>query len=91
MDRTTRAVRQMYEQYPYPAGTAQIRAAADARLLLSYVERSRLQGGVISVLDAGCGRGLGTLGSAMVQPDVNFLGADINRVALRVAALRAQA
>jgi len=85
MDETTASVRQMYEQYPYPAGTPQIRAAADARLVLSYVERSRSHRGALNVLDAGCGRGLGTRGSAIAQPDVSFVGADINRVALREA------
>ena len=86
MDKTTEAVRDMYEQYPYPAGTPQIRAAADARLVLSYVERSRSGQGPINVLDAGCGRGLGTLGAAIAQSDVNFHGIDINRVALKQAA-----
>jgi SAM-dependent methyltransferase len=37
------------------------------------------------VLDAGCGRALGLLGAATLQPDVQFVGADINRVALAEA------
>jgi len=85
MDSTTKAVREMYEEYPYPTGTPQIRAASDARLILSYVERARPGPGPIHVLDAGCGRGLGLLGGAMVQPDVRFTGIDINRVALAEA------
>jgi SAM-dependent methyltransferase len=90
MDQTTQAVRAMYEQYPYPAGSPQLRAGSDARLLLSYVERSRSTTAPIRVLDAGCGRGLGVLGSAMLQPDVFFVGADINRVALQEASARAE-
>ncbi|MCK4547653.1 MAG: class I SAM-dependent methyltransferase [Candidatus Eisenbacteria sp.] len=90
MDETTQAVRDMYEQYPYPAGSPQLRAGSDARLLLSYVERARPAGGLIRVLDAGCGRGLGVLGSAMLQPRVSFLGVDINRVALEEASARAK-
>lgn len=75
----------MYEEYPYPAGTAQIRAVVDPRLLLSYVERCRPGAGEIHVLDAGCGRGLGSLGSAMANPAVRFTGVDMNRVALEEA------
>jgi methylase of polypeptide subunit release factors len=36
----------------------------------------------LRVLDAGCGRGIGLLGSATLQPDVLFDGVDLNRVAL---------
>jgi len=75
----------MYEHYPYPAGTAQIRVQSDVRLLLSYVTRCRSQQRPLHVLDAGCGRGLGVIGSAMTQPDVRFIGVDMNRVALRHA------
>ncbi len=89
MDDITESVREMYEQYPYPAGTPQVRAASDVRLVLSYVERCRPGKGPINVLGAGCGRGLGMIGGAMVQPDVNFLGIDINRVALHEATERA--
>jgi len=81
----------MYEQYPYPAGTPQIRVQSDARLLLSYVARSRPETGPLHVLDAGCGRGLGVIGSALTQPDVNFVAADMNRVALQHARERARA
>jgi len=90
MDEITRSVREMYERYPYPAGGAQVRAASDARLVMSYVERSRSRGGPIHVLDAGCGRALGTLGAAATQPDVSFVGIDINRVALKDAVERAR-
>jgi len=86
MDSVTQSVRAMYEQFPYPAGGLQIRAAADARLALSYVERRAPRQGPIRVLDAGCGRGLGVLAAAMTQPGVQFLGVDINRVALDEAA-----
>jgi len=82
MDATTLAVREMYEQYPYPASDPTLRVAADVRLLLSYVARQRPEGRPIHALDAGCGRGAGLLGYASLQPDVNFTGIDLNRVAL---------
>jgi len=86
MDTITENVRAMYEAYPYPShGTANIRADHDVRQLLSHVERGRQQGGPLKVLDAGCGRGVGLLGAAALQPDIQFLGADLNRVALEEA------
>ena len=42
----------------------------------------RPAGRPLHALDAGCGRGVGLLGNATSQPDVQFLGIDINRVAL---------
>lgn len=83
MDAITRAVRDQYERYPYPAGPPKVRATTDLRMLLSYVERGRKAAGPLHVLDAGCGRGVGTLGCATLQPDVHFTGIDINRVALQ--------
>jgi SAM-dependent methyltransferase len=91
MDEITKAVRDMYEQYPYPAGAPAQRVATDVRSLLSYVERSRGKSGRLQVLDAGCGRGVGTLGCAVLQPDVDFLGVDISRVALKDSAEQAKA
>ncbi len=79
----------MYEQYPYPAGTPQVRIQTDARLLLSYVSEQRSASGPLRVLDAGCGRGLGVIGTASTQPDVQFVGADMNRIALQHARQRA--
>lgn len=82
----------MYEAYPYPAdGTPQLRANADVRLLLSYVESSAAPDRPLRALDAGCGRGAGVLGAAATQPDVHFLGIDINRVALAEARQEADA
>jgi len=94
MDEITKAIREQYEDFPYPAGTPMIRAGTNARLLLSFGEKSRASSkpstdpttppttGPIKVLDAGCGRGVGLLGCATLQPDVEFLGIDINRVGL---------
>lgn len=90
MDEITQRVREMYEQYPYPQGAPMIRVATDARLVLSYLEASRLGSGPLHVLDAGCGRGVGVLPCAALQPDVNFVGIDINRVALAEATASAQ-
>ena len=82
MDQTTLAVRAMYERFPYPAHSApQIRVGCDVRLALSY-GRLPAPDRPLRVLDAGCGRGVGLLGMASVQPDVQFLGVDMNRVAL---------
>ncbi|MDG1478551.1 MAG: class I SAM-dependent methyltransferase [Myxococcota bacterium] len=91
MDKITEKIREMYELFPYPAGGVTMRLGADARLLLSYGKRTRQSRGPLHVLDAGCGRGIGLLGCAVLQPDVQFLGIDINRVALKEAADQAAA
>jgi SAM-dependent methyltransferase len=85
MDQTTEAVREMYEQYPYPAGVPTMRLGSDARRVLSLGTLERKVLGPITVLDAGCGRGLGTLGQATLQPDVLFVGVDLSRTSLQHA------
>ena len=90
MDKTTLAVKNMYEKYPYPSGVVQMRTGVDVNLLLSYVKVAKEQSGVLNVLDAGCGRGIGLIGAAMMQPDVNFIGADINCTALSDARQNAE-
>jgi len=90
MDATTLAVRAMYEQFPYPSETEPaIRLGANVRLLLSYGQLQRPSKRPLQVLDAGCGRAIGTLGAAASQPDVQFTGIDINRVALAAATAKA--
>jgi SAM-dependent methyltransferase len=89
MDKTTAAVRSMYEQYPYPSGAPVNRTSSDVDLVLGFGALRPPAGRRRTVLDAGCGRGLGLIGAAALQPDVQFVGADINRVALDEA--RAQA
>lgn len=91
MDPITRAQKEMYEEFPYPpSGAPEQRVGWDARLLLSYVEATRPDDKrPIRVLDAGCGRGAGLLGAAMLQPDVEFLGVDVNSVGLAEARQRA--
>lgn len=91
MDKTTNAVRQMYEQFPYPSGQPTNRVGSDAQLILSYVSAKRPGSGPLRVLDAGCGRGLGIIGAATLQPDVHFHGIDLNRVALEEATKAVQA
>lgn len=91
MDETTAAVRRMYEQYPYPSGQPANRVGSDAQLVLSYVQARRSGTGPLHVLDAGCGRGLGIIGAATLQPEVRFHGIDLNRVALQEARSAAQA
>lgn len=84
MDPTTAAVRDMYERYPYPEGEPVLRLGTDARFLLSGVERPfPRKPGPIQVLDAGCGRGVGLLTIASLDPSAQFTGIDINRVALQ--------
>lgn len=77
MDAVTEAVRAMYTAFPYPAGGPVLRQGTDARLLLSYAARSRPAGRAVRVLDAGCGRGVGLVAAASVQPDVDFVGIDL--------------
>jgi len=83
MDEITQAIREQYEDFPYPAGPPMLRVATDARLLLSLGEKCREQAAPIRVLDAGCGRGVGLLACATLQPDVEFVGIDINRVGIQ--------
>jgi len=90
MDKTTQNVRQMYEQFPYPSGTPTNRVGSDTELLLSYITAKRNTRKPMQVLDAGCGRGLGIISAATLQPDVLFHGIDLNRVALEDAAASAK-
>lgn len=85
MDALTRSVRDLYEAFPYPSGPPTLRLGADARYLLSQSALPRPGGGPIRVLDAGCGRGSALLGAAATQPEVEFLGVDLNRVGLAEA------
>ncbi len=80
----------MYEQFPYPSGTPANRVGSDAELALSYIAEKRSSNKPLQVLDAGCGRGLGILGAATLQPDVQFHGIDLNRVALEDATASAK-
>lgn len=82
MDKTTQDVRQMYEQFPYPSGAPTNRVGSDTELILSYIGGKRNSKKTMQVLDAGCGRGLGIISAATLQPDVHFHGIDLNRVAL---------
>jgi SAM-dependent methyltransferase len=85
MDEITSALQQMYEQFPYPGRSAPAqRVGWDVNLLLSYGARAP-NNKKLKVLDAGCGRGVGILGAAALQPDVTFVGVDINRVGLAEA------
>lgn len=90
MDDITLAVKEMYEKYPYPSGAPMIRSGLDLSLLLSSVKQTKKGSGSFNALDAGCGRGVGLISAAMLQPDVNFIGADINKVALADAKQNAE-
>lgn len=82
MDDTTRQVREMYQRFPYPSGAPALRSSSDVRLLLSYGSVARSEARQMWALDAGCGRGVGTIGHAITQPDINFVGIDITPEAL---------
>lgn len=91
MDAITTELRTMYEEFPYPSvATPQQRVGWSVDLLLSYGKRAPVASGRV-VLDAGCGRGAGILGAAALQPDVLFIGVDMNRVALAEARASAEA
>jgi 2-polyprenyl-3-methyl-5-hydroxy-6-metoxy-1,4-benzoquinol methylase len=90
MDPITAAVRDMYEQFPYGREDRVLNQGIYARLALSYVQRSRETAGRLHVLDAGCGGGVLTITNAVLQPDVDFLGIDLNRTALKIASQKAE-
>ncbi len=81
MDTTTAEVRALYERFPYPAGAPELRLSCDAEALLGEVALSAPRR-PLEVLDAGCGRGLGLVGAAAIQPDVRFTGVDLSRASL---------
>jgi SAM-dependent methyltransferase len=85
MDTITERVRSMYERFPYPAGAPVFRQGVHARLLLSRVRRQRSGDAPLTVLDAGCGRGVGLVAAAALQPDVQFTGIDLSRPSLEDA------
>jgi len=82
MDEVTAEIRDMYERFPYPSGTPVNRLGSDVDLILSHGSLAPVGAGPRQVLDAGCGRALGLVGAASLQPEVQFTGIDINRVAL---------
>lgn len=90
MDAITEAVRAMYTAFPYPSGAPTMRQGNDARVLLSYGARARPAGRPLRVLDAGCGRGVGLIGAATLQPDVEFLGIDLCAASLAEARAEAE-
>lgn len=82
MDDVTAEIRAMYERFPYPSGAPVNRLGSDVDLILSHGAQAPTLTGPRQVLDAGCGRALGLIGAATLQPEVQFTGIDINRVAL---------
>ena len=81
MDQTTRKVRAMYEQYPYPSRTPDQLGDFFPHLCMSYREGYRFRS-KLNILDAGCGTGGFALGTALCNPDCRVVAADINRQAL---------
>lgn len=84
-----KAIRAMYEAYPYPssiAGDSVIEDVANGLYAL-YGERS-LKGW--RILDAGCGSGHRLIGVARRHPGAEFLGVDMTGASLDVARRLAQ-
>ncbi len=77
MDQITSDIRDMYEKFPYPSGKPTNRLGSDVDLILSYGALAPAPSGTRQVLDAGCGRALGLIGAATLQPEVQFTGIDI--------------
>lgn len=80
---TTDEVRAFYERYPYPSSPAPVvRNGFSARLALSRGRLAGPPGRRLQVLDAGCGRGVGLIAGAALNPDAEFLGVDLCRASL---------
>src|SRR5688572_21661479 len=88
MDDVTQRVRSMYERYPYPTKPPGVISDVHPRLLLSYLD-GPLASRPLRVLDAGCGTGSASLGTALCNPEVQVTASDMNRSALQ--AVRAEA
>lgn len=91
-DAITRNVRDFYELYPYPAdGSPTLRTGFDARYVLSLGHLQRPPERKLSILDAGCGRGIGLISCATLHPDADVCGIDLCSKALADAAAQAAA
>lgn len=83
LDPVTESVRAFYEQYPYPScGAPMLRTGFDARLVAGHAQECRPAGKPLSILDAGCGRGVGLLTTATLHPSARVVGVDLCRAAL---------
>ncbi len=91
LDPTTAEVRAFYEEYPYPSHCLpMLRTGFDARLITSFSQQSRPPGKSLSILDAGCGRGVSLLTTATLHPEAHVVGADICRASLEDCRAAAQ-
>ncbi len=87
MDPTTRAVKAMYEQFPYPsraAGTARFRELRN--LLQIFSRETGYEFARRAVLDAGTGTGHRLAEAARAFGDTQFTGVDFSEESLRAAA-----
>ena len=92
VDEASVAVRQQYEENPYPAWTV-VRPVTAANTLGNYLEKellrsdlSRFAGVPIgNILVAGCGTGRHSINVARSFPDANVLAVDISRASLGYA------
>lgn len=87
----TASVRAFYEAYPYPSGNSPVCDGYHGRLLLSYIEQPQGIPSRLRILEAGCGRGLNLTAVAAKETRDQFIGIDINRVAIEEAAATALA
>lgn len=89
---TTEAVRSMYEAFPYPSdATPRFRHGSDSRVVLSLGRLSRGEARPPRILDAGCGRGVGLVATAVLHPKAEVLGIDLCEHSLADARAEADA
>lgn len=91
MDRVTAAVRAFYEAHPYPSGNKPFCDGYHGRLLLSYIEQPQGIPQHLRILEAGCGRGVNLTAAAAKEREDQFIGIDINRLAIEEASARVTA
>lgn len=75
---TTDRVREFYELFPYPSNAMPaLRSGFDFRFVSSRAQQARPAGKRVEVLDAGCGRGVGLVANAALNPGAQYLGVDL--------------
>ena len=83
-DDIARNVRDLYEEFPYPAHGV-ISSVVPMMLAETVKTLQRNQGRELTYLDAGCGTGEQTLGVARAWPELKVTGLDLNRASLELA------
>jgi 2-polyprenyl-3-methyl-5-hydroxy-6-metoxy-1,4-benzoquinol methylase len=84
LERGTRTVKAMYEEYAYPSPVVGDSLIYDSANVLRFF----FPGGNLAnkrILDAGCGTGHRLIASAKTFPNASFLGVDMTRASLDTA------